>query len=800
MIYQNRILDYISDRRYEPQTLRELAEELGVLGEEQEAFFEAAEQLLSDGHVILGSSETVTLPPPGKEMIGTYRRHERGFGFIVPDELTAHGDLFVPPGNGSDALTGDKVRARVISQKRRATMGKSPYVGRIIEILERSDKAYVGTLEKRGHVYVVNVDGRTLHEPVIIRDPHAKNAKVGAKVAIELVSYPDDFGNLPEGVITEVLGAAGEPDVETMAIMRAFGLEETFSKEVLEEARKASKSIGEEIPEDRLDLTDTFICTIDPPDAKDYDDAISITLFEPGAEADGAIYELGVHIADVAHFVKPGGPLDEEAFRRGNSTYLPRKVIPMLPEILSNGVCSLQEGVNRYAKSCFLRYDATGHVIGERFARTVIRSAKRLTYLEAQALIEDDIREAMKHTKSTPKYSRELIAAVKLMDELARVIRQRRMKQGMIVLGLPDVELVFDDSGRVVDAQPEDDAFTHTVIEMFMVEANEAAARLFNDLSVPMVRRTHPDPDTYDLGELRSFARVAGYNIPQRPDRHSLQMLLESVKGKPAQHAVHMAVLKTLNKAEYSPANIGHFALASKHYTHFTSPIRRYPDFVVHRGIDAVIDAAEGKKVTSKNRKKIAKAVTRDARVPNEDKMVEMSRNCSHTERNSEKAERELRSYLVLELLADHLGEDYAGTVTGVTSSGIYVQIDKFVIDGFVHVNELPPEGERWKLNANTGALVAQRSGKSITIGDQFVIRIAKVDLSRRQMDLVIVDGMKGGGNSKSKQKAHAKKTKRSGLMKKKGSKKKAAKASKAKHAHKQKNKLRAAKKKSRRR
>ncbi|QDU35379.1 Ribonuclease R [Poriferisphaera corsica] len=798
-MYQNRILDYISDRRYEPQTLRELAEELNIEGEEKTAFYEAAEQLLSEGQVILGSSDAVTLPPPGKEMIGVYRRHERGFGFIVPDSLTAHGDLFIPPGNGIDALTGDRVRAKVISQKRRATMGKSPYIGRIIEVLERSARGYVGTLTKRGNMYVVNVDGRSLHEPVIIRDPHAKNAKVGSKVAIDLVSYPDDFGNLPEGVITEVLGEAGEPNVETMAIMRAFGLEEKFPNDVLEEARLASKKIDNTIPEDREDLTKTFICTIDPPDAKDYDDAISITRFDE-VQKDGACYELGVHIADVAHFVKSGGALDKEAIRRGNSTYLPRKVIPMLPEVLSNGVCSLQEGVNRYAKSCFLRYDETGQVVSERFARTVICSAKRLTYLEAQALIGDDVREAMKHTKSTPKYSRELITALKLMDELAKVIRGRRMKQGMIVLGLPDVELVFDDSGRVVDAQPEDDAFTHTIIEMFMVEANEAAARLFDILNIPMIRRTHPDPDTYDLGELHSFARVSGYNIPQRPDRHSLQALLESVRGKPAQQAVHMAVLKTLNKAEYSPSMIGHFALASEHYTHFTSPIRRYPDFVVHRGIDAVIDAADGKAINSRNKKKIAKKVVEDARVPDEEQMHEISRGCSHTERNSETAERELRSYLILELLAEHLGEDFSGTVTGVTSSGIYVQVDKFVIDGFVHVNELPPAGERWKLNANTGALVAQRSGKSITIGDQFVIRIANVDLSRRQMDLVIVDQQSGRKSSKTQQKAFDKKTKRSDKSHKQGSKKKSARGVKPKNAAKQKSKLKAARKRSARR
>ncbi len=749
-MYQDKILDYISDHRYEPQSIRDLADALGVAEDEVSAFRQAAEELLQEGQVILSHSESVTLPPPGKEMIGKFRRHERGFGFVIPDELTAHGDLFIPPGNVGDAMTGDHVRAKVMTQKRRAATGKSPYIGRIVDIIERGSSSFVGTLSKRGKHWIVTVDGRALHEPVIIHDPGNKNAKVGDKVAIELVKYPDDFGTIPEGVITDVLGEAGEPDVETAAVIRAYSLAEDFPSEVVEQAREASKKLSGDIPTDREDLTETFICTIDPPDAKDYDDAISITKFD-APESDGAVWELGVHIADVAHFVQPGSALDQEAFKRGNSTYLPRKVIPMLPELLSNGVCSLQEGVNRFAKSCFIRLDATGHVISERFARTVIRSQKRLTYLEAQALIDDDIREAHKHTKTTADYSSQLIACVKRMDELARIIRARRMKQGMIVLGLPDCELVFDDSGRVVDAVPEDDAFTHTIIEMFMVEANEAAARLFSGLTIPMVRRIHPDPDAYDVDELRSFARVAGYNIPSRPDRHQLQELLESVRGKAAQHAVHLAVLKTLSKAEYSPKLIGHFALASQHYTHFTSPIRRYPDFVVHRGIDAIIDAADSNRINNKDKKKIAKATAKDTRVPNEDKMIELSRHCSNTERNSESAEKELRTYLVLELLSNHLGDDFGGTVTGVTGAGIYVQLDRFLIDGFIRVAELPPSGEHWKLNANTGALVAQRSGKAIAIGDRFTVRIAKIDLARRQMDLVVVETGNGKANKNGK-------------------------------------------------
>ncbi|MFW6060207.1 MAG: ribonuclease R [Phycisphaeraceae bacterium] len=774
--YSRRILAHLAQRRYEPRTIQQLAEDLNIPDEQYEVFRQAVTELLDEGQVVLDTEDTIVLPPPGPEMTGIFRKHERGFGFLVPDDLVQHGDLFVPPGETMDAMTGDRVRAKVRHERRRAGEGKSPYTGRIVEVLQRADKHYVGELFTRGKQHYVQVDGRVLHDPVVIRDPHAKNARVGDKVVVELVDFPDKPGELPEGVITEVLGEAGEPDVETLSVIRAYGLEEKFSKAVLDEARQAARSFDDEhVPEDRTDLTELFICTIDPPDARDFDDAISIRRLDDGEDkADGwqpaapppkdAAWELGVHIADVAHFVAPGSPLDAEAYERGNSTYLPRRVLPMLPELLSNGVCSLQEGVNRFAKSCFIYYDEQGKPLDARFARSVIRSAKRLTYLEAQALIDGDLRAARKHAAAEANYPKQLARKLKRMDELARTIFERRMKQGMIRLDLPEVELVFDDAGRVVDAQKEDDAFTHTIIEMFMVEANEAAARLFDALRVPMVRRVHPDPDQYDVSALRSFARVAGFNIPQKPSRKELQQLLEQVRGKPAQHAVHLAVLKTLSKAEYSPTPIGHFALASEHYTHFTSPIRRYPDLIVHRGLDAYVEATDQQDGGRRGKsKQIARQMTESERVPDEDRLHELGRHCSNTERNSESAERELRTYLVLELLNEHLGEDFEGTVTGVTNAGVYIEIERYLVDGMVRSEELPgSKQERWRLNPNTGALVAQRSGQSITIGDRFLVRIANIDLARRQMDLTIIEPLDTKRRAHGETQAKPKKKKKS--------------------------------------
>lgn len=753
--FSQRIIKHISNSRYSPQKPKDLGKELAIPEEDFDEFAKSVQQLIDDGHVLLSPTQAVSLPPPGREMIGSFRANARGFGFIIPESPMEHGDLFVPPGQTKGAMTGDRVKAKVYHQPRRGggSGDRSPYTGEIVEIIMRAERQYVGNLEKRGNQWIVQVDGKLLPDPIIIRDPHAKNAKEGDKVVLELATYPSVDGP-GLGVIVEVLGEGGQPKIETVAVMRAYGLADEFPQEVLEQARTASRAFDENsVPADRLDLTKTFICTIDPPDAKDYDDAISIEKFET-SQPDGAVWELGVHIADVSHFVQPGTALDEEAKKRGNSTYLPRRVVPMLPELLSNGVCSLQEGVNRFTKSAFIRYDEDGKVLGESFASAVIRSAKRLTYLEAQALIDGDLKEAIKHAKTEPKYPPQLAGKLKLMDELAKVIRERRMHDGMIVLGLPEVQLEYDESGRVIDAHPTDDAFTHTLIEQFMVEANEATARLFDRYSVPMIRRIHADPPSHDVSDLRRFARVAGFNIPAHPNRKELQQLLDSVRGKPSSYAVHLAVLQTLSRAEYSPLLIGHFALASEHYTHFTSPIRRYPDLIIHRGIKAYLHhlaaftgSSDPKiKPNAKQKKQITTAMLADKQVPDEQGMFEIGKHCSTTERNSQSAESELRTYLVLELLSTLLGQDFEATVTGMSAGGVFMQLNHYLVDGFIRVADLPSaSNDQWRLNRTTGSLVAQRSGKTISIGDRFKVRIARVIPTSRQLDLVIIESADKG-------------------------------------------------------
>jgi ribonuclease R len=419
----------------------------------------------------------------------------------------------------------------------------------------------------------------------------------------------------------------------------------------------------------------------------------------------------------------------------------------MLPEILSNGVCSLQEGVNRFTKTAFIELDDRGRVLGTRLCRSVIRSRKRFTYLEAQAVIDGDLSIARKHAKTEPQYPDEVVAVLRDADRLARILRERRMRSGQLVLQLPEFELVFDEEGKVVDAEPEDDAFTHTLIEMFMVEANEAVARTFADLGIALLRRIHPDPGFADIEELRTFARIAGFAMPDEPERRDLQTLLESTREHPAARAVHLAVLKTMSKATYAPAMIGHYALASEHYAHFTSPIRRYPDLTVHRACDAYLDLTEnGAKVPGgRGQAKLRGDLAQDERTLGEQQLFELGNHCSGTEVNAEEAERSLRTFLVMKFLEEHhLGADLPAAVTGVMPSGnVFVSLDRFLVEGMVKPQDLPGSGRsssQWSYHPATMRLIAPRSGASIGLGDAVTARILRVDPASRTMDLAIVE------------------------------------------------------------
>ena len=805
--FHDPIINFLSDQEGAPMRVADLAERLGVPPEDRQEFEQAVEQLAAAGRVVwgVGQGRVIALPPMGNRVMGIYKQTSRGFGFVIPDEINAHGDLFIPPNENADAVTGDYVVAKVVVRDKYDQRGgssggggKRAISGRIIEILKRGTQRAVGTLALQNGHYVVLPDGNVFRNPIAIQDVTAKSAHEGDKVVVELIRFPqpDDPG---EGVILEVLGEAGEPDVELESVIRQYDLPKDFPAAVIDQATNAARTYN---PKDYLtggreDLSPETIITIDPDDARDFDDAISLKILDASGASElrtqnselpdeelarlltqepdssgRAVYELGVHIADVASFVPVNSAMDMEARNRGNSTYFPRYVVPMLPEVLSNGVCSLQEAQPRLTKSAFIRYDARGRVVSTRFANTVIYSAKRLTYTQAQALIDDAKGEGQPYTKGlleAPPNPKLIVVPEKVrtlllnMDRLARLIRQRRLAQGMIVLDLPEVELVMDDTGRVIDAKPEDDAFTHKIIEMFMVEANEAVSRWLTRSGLPVLRRIHPEPDVASTEQVRQFMMIAGRRVPKQLDKHSLMALLDSVRGTPVSYSVNLAVLKTFSTAEYSPQEIGHYALASDNYSHFTSPIRRYADLVIHREFDAVL-AAKQPKTEGKGKKHhksdalkpttVAGAVLASGRpgqrkgagmmpesltnTPDYPTLVNLGKHLNYTERRSSDAEREIKAVKVLQLLAEHVGDVIDGVVTGVTNFGVFVQSTRFLVEGMVRTTDLPDDF--WQLDDRTGVLRGNRTGRRIALGDRARVQIVSVNVPARQLELRLLE------------------------------------------------------------
>ncbi|MCF7958836.1 MAG: VacB/RNase II family 3'-5' exoribonuclease, partial [Phycisphaerae bacterium] len=609
-------------RDYRPVKPRIMAKALQVSADEFGLFEQALESLRKNKRITIGSGGMVFLPQMPSRVIGTYESARQGYGFVRPETLVRQGDLFIPQGQGMDAITGDKVVARITQRGWKGNPDR--YTGKVIEVSSRGESQFVGTLTKEGDLWFVKPDGKDGMSPISIDDPGAKDCQEGDKVAVEILTYPTDeyYAN---GVIVERFGRSGRGNTELKAVIKRFRLIEKFSPKALKNTRTSIHlfNVDSELKNGREDIRDTTIITIDPCDARDYDDAISLKKTNDR-------WELGVHIADVSHFVREGSDLDEEAKSRATSVYLPRHVIPMLPELLSNGVCSLQEEQDRFVKSAYIILDNRGNVIDSRFANSVIRSTKRLTYEQVDQLIDDK--------KHPHRHGAKVVRLVHRMEELARIIQKRRQKAGMLTLELPRAELVFDDKGKPVGVQPESSTFSHTMIEMFMLEANEAVARLLDSLNVSFLRRTHAEPDNLSGNEMTRVIKLCGYTVPKKLDHKGIQQLLKSAQGKPESFMINLAVLKSMSKAEYSPAYIGHYALASKHYAHFTSPIRRYPDLTVHRLLQAYLDGSLTQKTAGK--------------FPGFHDLVTLGQHCSMAERNAEAAEAELRKWMILLLLS----------------------------------------------------------------------------------------------------------------------------------------------------
>jgi ribonuclease R len=695
-VFKNQIIKLLKHTDYAPLKLSQLAKTLGVSSEDYPEFKEAFDELRQAGHIVIGARNLISLPALAGQIVGTFRANPRGFGFIVPLEPNSHGDLFIPPDSTADAMSGDVVIAKVKRKGKRG--GEMRYSGQIIEVLERAQNRFVGTLVKHPQAWLVEPDGKSFFDPISVDDVAAKGAKEKDKVVVEILSYPTEK-YLARGVIIEVLGKAGRYDTEIKSIIHQYHLPGPFDEDCIEQARRAAAHFEPEKRGARQDITDKTIITIDPPDAKDFDDAISIEK-----DSNGNLV-LGVHIADVSHFVTEDSPLDAEAKTRGNSAYLPGKTIPMLPEILSNGICSLQPDQKRFAKSVYITYDRQGNILSRSFANSLICSTQRLTYQQADRMLKG-------HTKEARP---QVIKLLKEMESLSRAIEQRRRKNGMIHLDLPETELVFDKAGQVVDAHPADDSYPHTIIEMFMVEANDAVASLLDRLNVAFMRRIHPEPDPMSMKNLARLVRAFGFTLPRNPDRKVIQDLLAAVKDAECSFAVNLTVLRSFEKAQYAPLHIGHYALASTHYCHFTSPIRRYADLMVHRNLQRYLQNKPAVKEQEQN-------------------LAETGKHITFTEQRAEDAEEELTTVLILQMLSKKIGEQLDCVVTGLTGFGVFVQCRKFGIEGLIRMAALGPD--QWNYNDKTKCIVGERSGRSIRLGQPIKVIIVSVNVPARQLDV----------------------------------------------------------------
>ena len=697
--FTDQLLAILNRKNYQPLKPKALARKLGVAAAQEAAFKQCLRRLIDEGRIELGKSKTVRLSRPHGTVTGVYRRLPSGIGFVRPHLVDGQisPEVAIHAERSLDAATGDEVLVKLL---RKPTRPGSAPSGEIVRVLERATRQFVGTYFEREGEGFVRVDGTVFAHSIYVGDPGARGVRPEEKVVIEMLRFPgpEDRG---EGVISEVLGPRGKPGVDTLSIIREFGLPDKFPDEVLEEARETAAGFDESDLGGRDDFTAWTTLTIDPPDAHDFDDAISLTV-DPKSKH----WQLGVHIADVSHFVTPGTALDREARKRGTSVYLPQRVLPMFPELISNGLASLQQGRVRYVKSVLMDFTPTGQRTSVRFADAAINVTRRFSYDQVQALLDND------------QQQDELSPMLLRLRELAMLLRQRRIKRGALELNMPETELEYDQQGRVTGAYFAKHNVSHQIVEEFMLAANEAVAEHLDSLDVPFLRRIHPAPEPAKLEAFATFARSLGYKMPRFVDRFTLQRILEQSSKQPDVHAVHYAMLRSLKQAVYRPIEEEHYALASTHYCHFTSPIRRYPDLTVHRQLGQWL------------RTKKAGA--------DKTELLALGEHCSKTERRADMAERELIKLKMLMYLEDRLGLELEVVITGVADYGFFAQADKLPIEGRVHVSTLTDD--YYYFDESTHSLEGQRTGKRYRLGDRVNAKVVRVDVQRRQLDFRLVE------------------------------------------------------------
>ena len=696
------IYDFICDEFYVPMKIKEIAIMLNVPKEQRRELQEVLDELVCDGKIEV-SAKGKNSKAEGKYLTGIFTAHQRGFGFVtVPGEDE---DIFIPEAQVNGAMHLDTVQVAVTkgasSEKRRE--------GSVVKILKRGMEQLVCYYEESKNYGFAVPDNPRFTQDIFIPKEHSMGAVRGHKVVVQITEYGKN-GRKPEGKVVEILGHVNDPGTDIMSIVRGYDLPMEFPAKVLKQAERVPDEVSEADMAGRMDLRDWQTVTIDGEDAKDLDDAITLT------KGNGK-YTLGVHIADVTNYVQEHSALDVEALNRGTSVYLVDRVIPMLPHKLSNGICSLNAGENRLALSCIMTIDEKGNVVDHTIAETVIKVDRRMSYNSVKKILED------KDEAERAKYE-ELIPMFELMQELAGILRKKRMSRGSIDFDFPETKIILNEQGKPVDIKPYDRNVATKIIEDFMLIANEIVAQDYFWQELPFVYRTHDNPDGEKIKKLATFINNFGYSIHIGQDEvhpKELQKLLIKIEGTPEEALISRLTLRSMKQAKYTTVSTGHFGLATNYYCHFTSPIRRYPDLQIHRIIkDNLRGRMDAKKIA--HYEKI---------------LDDVASHSSKTERRAEEAERETDKLKKVEYMSERIGECFEGVISGVTEWGFYVELPN-TIEGLVHVTSL--KDDYYHYDERSYELIGETTNHRYKLGQKVKVMVEATDKLLRTIDFCVVE------------------------------------------------------------
>ncbi len=701
---KNEVIAFMREEAYRPMTLKDLMEAFDISFHEKEIFEGFLRQMELEGKVVKTRMKRYGVPERMNLAVGKIQGHPKGFAFLLPDDRDTS-DVYITRQDLNGAMHDDYVVVRVYAQ----TSPDKRREGEVIRILKRANQRIVGVYERsRKFGFVIPANKRIVQD-IYIDQSDSNGAKDGQVVEVEIMHWPEKRRN-PEGKIVEIIGNQGDPGTDIEVIIRKYDLPQEFSQDVIDEAEAISQSIPPEEIKRRQDLRDVKMVTIDGADAKDLDDAVSIERLQNGH------YKLGVHIADVSFYVKEGSALNREALERATSVYLVDRVIPMLPKRLSNGICSLNAGEDRLSMSVFMEITPQGKVVEHEIFESVICVDERLTYEDVTKMLEEDdqaLWERYQHLKE------EILTS----NELAKVLFKRRINRGSIDFDFPEAKVVLNDKGEVLDLLKYGRTISSQIIEEFMLIANEVVAESMFWQQVPFIYRIHENPDETRVTEFNDFLHGLGYHLKGTHDIHpkALQELLQKVEGQQEEKLINTVMLRSLKQAKYSASHEGHFGLAAVYYSHFTSPIRRYPDLMIHRII------REWKKKGRLSKKKAEYW---------ENHLPVIAQVSSERERRAVEAERETVELKQMEFMQDQIGEEFEGIISGLANYGMYVELENLV-EGLVHVSTMLDD--YYHYHDKKFALIGERTGKTYRIGDMVKVRLERINLDERKLDFVLL-------------------------------------------------------------